>query len=345
MKAVIKPRIDLVNRTKLETVIPLSVPFIINVDPSDVCNFQCKFCPTADRPLMQATPGRNFGLLGFDLFRKIVDDICEFEKPIKVLRLYKDGEPLLHPNFPDMVKYARQSGCCERIDTTTNASRLSPELNLKIIEAGLTRINISIYGMNEGQYLDFSKAHVKFDALVANVRHLYEHRGNCEIIVKINGDTISEEDKRRFYDVFGDIIDENDKGSGVFIEHIMSCWPEFDLDKHGVKINPDFGIYGQPIHEVRVCPYIFYSFSINSDGSASTCFLDWERKLIIGDAKTQSVKDIWSGAQLLAHQKMMLRGERKGHPVCGNCDQLKRGHPDDIDVYAQDLLRRFPDGK
>lgn len=43
MKAEFKPRIDLKNRTKLETVIPLRTPFIINVDPADICNFQCKF--------------------------------------------------------------------------------------------------------------------------------------------------------------------------------------------------------------------------------------------------------------------------------------------------------------
>ena len=338
MKAKIKPRIDLENRTKLETVIPLKTPFIINVDPADVCNFQCKFCPTADRELMKATPGRFFGLMDFNLYKKVVDDIGQFEQPIKVLRLYKEGEPLLHPKFPEMVKYARQSGCCERIDTTTNASRLSPELNVRLTEAGLDRLNVSIYGMNPKQYQSFSRATVDFGRLVANIRHFYERRGKCEMIIKINGDIISEEDKQRFYDVFGDIAD------GVYIEHIMSCWPEFDLVEHGVTVNPELGIYGQPIKEVQVCPYIFYSFSINSNGSASACFLDWERKLVIGDTRTQSVKEIWEGAQLLAHQKMMLRGERKGHLVCGNCDQLRRGHPDDIDVYAEALLSRMRAG-
>ena len=43
MKAQISPRIDLVNRTKLEEVIPLDTPFVVFVDPSDACNFKCKF--------------------------------------------------------------------------------------------------------------------------------------------------------------------------------------------------------------------------------------------------------------------------------------------------------------
>lgn len=107
MKAKIKPRIDLNNRSKLETVIPLKVPFIIFVDPSDACNFRCKFCPTADRSLMKRI-GRSFKTMDFALYQKIIDGICEFEKPIKVLRLYKDGEPLLNPRFAEMIRYAKE---------------------------------------------------------------------------------------------------------------------------------------------------------------------------------------------------------------------------------------------
>ena len=74
MKAKIKPRIDLANRTKLENVIPLEVPFVIYVDPSDVCNFRCKFCPTGDIPLMKKV-GRSLKVMDFGLYKKIIDDI------------------------------------------------------------------------------------------------------------------------------------------------------------------------------------------------------------------------------------------------------------------------------
>jgi radical SAM protein with 4Fe4S-binding SPASM domain len=328
----IKPRIDLENRTKLETVIPLSVPFIIFVDPSDVCNFQCKFCPTADRELMKKIPGRNH-VMGLSLYKKIIDDICEFEKPIKVLRLYKDGEPLLNPNFLEMIRYAKEKKCAERIDTTTNASLLNKENAVGMIEAGLDRINISIEGVRKEQYLEFSKYPIDFNKLVENIGFLYKNRKNCEIIIKICGDTISEEDKKKFYEVFGDIAD------GVYIEHIMSCWPEYDLK--GIKVNQEVGIYGQKIKEVQVCPYVFYSFSINSDGSASACFLDWSRKLIIGDAKKESVKDIWNGEKLLNYQKMFLTKKRKENPVCGSCGQMSHGLPDDIDIFAGELLKKI----
>ena len=119
----------------------------------------------------------------------------------------------------------------------------------------------------------------------------------------------------------------------------MPCWPEFEFNS--VKINDRLGIYGQEIKEVMVCPYVFYSFSINSDGSVSLCFLDWSRKLIIGDAKNESIKNIWLGENIRNYQEMFLKMERKTHPICKNCGQMTHGMPDNIDTYADMLSEYF----
>jgi len=332
MKAQIKPRIELENRTKLEEVIPLKVPFIVAVDPADICNFQCKFCPTGNRALMKKI-NRNSGLMDFDLYKKIVDDLCEFEKPIKVLRLYKDGEPLLNPRFADMVRYAKKRGCTLQVDTTTNGSLLNPEKNLELIEAGLDRINISLEGLSPKSYKEFAGYNINFDKFVGNIRHFYEHKQDCTVSIKIVGDFLSEEEKSRFFDIFGNIADR------VFIEHVAPCWPEFEMKE--VVPSREVGIYGQEIREVQVCPYIFYSLSINADGKVSLCFLDWSRKMIVGDVKTESFKNIWKSEALLAYQKMHLRKKRREHPICAVCGQLSHCLPDDIDPFAEMLLQRL----
>jgi len=331
------PRYDS-DRAALETVVPLSTPLSIYVDPSSACNLQCGFCPTADRDLMKRV--RYVGFMNFDLYRKIIDNLQEFDRPVHKLKLYCDGEPLLNPRFADMVRYAKESGVVKKITTTTNASRLSPELNLHIVEAGLDQINISIYGMNAEQYFNFAKAKVDFDRLVGNVRHLFEHRGQCEMKVKINGDVISKADEARFYEIFEPIAD------GVNVEHVMACWvqtPEFNLSEKGLMPNPLLGIHGQQIQNVQVCPYVLYSFTIHPEGTASACFLDWGRKLLIGDVRTQSVKEIWDGASLRTHQLMMLRGERKNHPICANCGQMTHGvvPQDNVDIHREMLLEKF----
>ncbi len=333
MKAEIKPRINLENRTRLEEVIPLSTPMILFVDPASTCNFRCKFCPTGNRELIKDTT-RWQGRMDFDLYKKIIDDLKEFDEPLKVLRLYKEGEPLLNNRFADMIRYAKASGAVKYIDTTTNGYLLEPERIETILDAGLDRINISVDGMSDQQFLEFTGVKVNFEKFVENIRYLYEAKGDCEICIKTAGDFLSEEDKARFFDTFGNHADR------IFVENVAPCWPEFDVeDRLGVQITR--GIYNQPIGEVNTCPYIFYSISVNSDGSVSLCFLDWAHKLLIGDVREESLKEIWEGDALFQHQIDHLRGKRKASPVCGQCGQLSHCLPDNIDPYIGMLAERL----
>lgn len=190
MSANIKSRVS-DNREKLEQVIPLNTPFLINIEPSDKCNFRCKFCPTSDLKLMKATDGRNYGNMNFDLYKKVIDDIKEFDNNIKMLYLYNQGEPLLNPYFPDMIKYAKDSKCIDKISTTTNASLLNEELSLKIIEAGLDKIEISIEGINAEQYFNIANVKINFDRFVNNIKFLYDNKKELHIYIKIIGNNLS----------------------------------------------------------------------------------------------------------------------------------------------------------
>lgn len=336
MKAKIKPRINLENRTKLEKVIPLSAPIILFIDPSSLCIFKCKICPTGHSNLVKE---RFNGVMNFDIYTKIIDDLKEFENPIKVLRLYGLGEPLLNKNFVNMVKYAKDTNYIQYIDTTTNGYFLTPDLGRKILDSGLDRINISVCGMSDKQFLEFTRTKVDFNKYVDNIKDFYEIRDeggyNCEICIKTTGDFLTINNKEKFYETFGDYADK------IFIENAVNCWPEFDIEKYSnIKISKTKGIYNQPINnnnEIKTCPYIFYSITINSDGSSSLCFLDWAHKLIIGDIRKQSLKEIWNGDVLYKYQMENLNGKRKDIPVCRQCGQLTHCLPDNIDSYA-DLI-------
>ena len=95
-------------RTDLGEVAPIGTPFVLIVDPASSCNFKCRFCPTGDLELIKST-GRYQGAMEFETFKKIIDDLQAFSKPVKVLRLYKEGEPLMNKRLPEMIRYARQS--------------------------------------------------------------------------------------------------------------------------------------------------------------------------------------------------------------------------------------------
>lgn len=330
MKAQLKPRINLEGRTPLQNVIPLDTPFVIFVDPSSACNFLCPFCPTGHRDMIDET-GRYQGVMKLPMFKKIIDDLSAFSQPIKVLRLYKDGEPFLNKNLAKMIAYAKDSGCVEYIDTTTNASLMTPERLGPVLDAGLDKINISVDGMNREQYIKFTGFDFDFDEFVKRVKWLDANKGNCEVVIKIPGELINNDQKQEFLDTFGDYCDR------IFIENFAPCWPEFDVEAHtGIKITE--GIYQQPISPTDTCPYIFYSMSVNADGLVSSCFLDWGRKLIIGDVIKQSVKSIWHSEEMNALRLQHLEGKRKDNPVCSQCGQLTHCLPDNIDNFRAELL-------
>ena len=101
------------------------------------------------------------------------------------------------------------------------------------------------------------------------------------------------------------------------------------------------GIYQQDISDTDTCPYIFYGYSVNADGLISSCFLDWGRKLMIGDVRQQSMKEIWNSDRMNALRLQHLEGRRRENGVCGNCGQLSHCLPDNIDAHRPPLLVKF----
>lgn len=332
MKATIKPRIKLDDRPILQDLIPLSTPLVIFVDPASACNFKCTFCPTGHHDLVA---DRFNGVMKFDLFQKIVDDLAEFDKPIKVLRLYKDGEPFLNKRLPDMVRYAKQSGHVEIVDTTTNGSLIDTERIGPVLEAGLDRINISVDGMDAESYFKTTGVKFDFDKFVANVKWLYANKGGCVVHIKTIREILTPEQEAEFLLTFGDHCDE------IYVENFSPCWPAFDSEeKTGWKYTQ--GLYGQAINqEALVCPYIFYGYSVNADGLVSACFIDWGRKLVIGDVREQSMLSIWNAPLMNELRLQHLHGERKKHAVCGKCGQLSNCLPDNLDAHRERLLKTF----
>jgi radical SAM protein with 4Fe4S-binding SPASM domain len=312
-------RITTENRTRLETVIPLSTPYLVFLDPSNICNQQCKFCPTGNRELIK-TVGREQTMMNWNLYRYVIDQLTGFPEQIKTLRLYKDGEPLLNSLLPEMINYARETGKFKQIDTTTNGRLLSPRTTRKIVLAGLNKIFISVP-------FDYDETYI------FNIAYFYEYsRRRCEMFLKIAGDYLIVAEQQKFLDTFTPFCD------GIAIEHTAPCWPEF----HVPCVNLSVGIYGQEISkEVDVCPYIFYSTAINSNGTVSLCFLDWQQRYLLGDLKTGNIVDTWNSNKLKMYQISHLKKNRRNIKFCKDCRQLLYGMPDDIDQYAGEILGRM----
>jgi MoaA/NifB/PqqE/SkfB family radical SAM enzyme len=104
---------------------------------TEYCNFQCPYCRGLEESIYK---DRKFKQLTLDEVKQILDLWCE-KTPIENIRL-SGGEPTLHKDILEMVKYARSKGVT-RIAISTNGSS-DLDLYKQLIEAGVNDFSISL---------------------------------------------------------------------------------------------------------------------------------------------------------------------------------------------------------
>lgn len=319
-------------RTPLETVVPLETPFSVEIDVSSFCNFRCNFCFHKDRTEIRKA-GVKFGMMEMELFRKIVNDLGDFPEKIKKIRLFEFGEPLLNRHLPEMIRHIWQREVAEYVEITTNGTLLTKELNVRLIESGLSRINISVNALTAKKYKEVANCAVDMRRFVSTLKHLYQHKKDCHIYIKLADDgSLTSREEEKFYATFGDLCDE------IFVEKLSPIWRDTEINS---ELSNAIGPYGQRLEYKLVCPLIFTRMVINYDGVVVACCVDWKRRYVLGNAATDSVYDIWNGERLEALQMVHLKGERESVPLCQGCSALTSCTIDNIDAHADELLGKF----
>ena len=335
MSAIKRGKIYARERVSLEKVIPLMTPFSVQIDVCSACNMQCNFCFHSDFDAINRSQVK-FGLMTFELFSRVIDDMKTSwgEKSIKKLRLFKIGEPLLNRDICKMIRYAKESGIAECIEITTNGTLLNEEINLELVGSGLDILNISVNGINESQYKEACNYDMDFEQFRKNIENFYRNRGNCKVFIKYSDIGYSEEEKKTFYKLFEDICDE------IFVEVISdNLWQDTNI---GTSVaNQRKGLYGQELKKKQVCPFLFTTMVINHEGIVHLCCVDWKTEYVLGDLKSESVSSIWNGEKLRNIQILHLKKKKDDIKICQKCESLSASTIDDIDDYADTILKTF----
>jgi MoaA/NifB/PqqE/SkfB family radical SAM enzyme len=330
VKAKLVPRVFNSEKTALENVVPLDTPYSVHIDICSICNFKCNFCFHSNPEAMRKK-GYKYGLMSFDLFKKITDDLKLFNQKIRKVKIGLHGEPTLHPELPEMVRYLKSQNVTEIIELFTNASLLNPRVNKSLIDAGLSRVNISIEGLSVEKYKEVTGVSVEMETLVENIKNLYKLRKNCKIYIKIVDIHLGQLEKRIFYETFGDCCDE------IFVENVVPQWAEinkFDVDTTGM--------YGQKVDRYKeVCPFPFMYLHFNFNGTASPCTLDWSKEVLIGDIQHESALEIWQGRLLYELKLKMLEKQREDIPFCSKCLAPVVCCLENLDDHAEQLIQKI----
>ena len=312
------------DRRNLAEEIPLAVPFAPMIEMSSYCNFACEFCPVSKK---EDIKGTNFVRhhMEPELFKTIIDQLNEF--PIiegYPFKLYLNGgsESSTHPQFVELIQYAT-SKLKHRANSfiiRTNGSLLTPDVSDKIIEAGMTEINISIEAVNGKGYEKVTHRKGMFQRVLDNVTYLYNHRGNCRIYTKIIPLGTPETDKEEFFRIFGPI-------SNMIDIELPMFWSGSKRDVTLGKGIPERTVNDDPITPNVACPYIFYTLMISSMGLIHNCCFDIFDYIDNGNVHENTLQELWGKGKMLEFWKLHLEGRRMEHPICSKC-QYVYGCPD-----------------
>ena len=155
-------------------------PLFVSVEPAAVCQLHCPECPVGlafgnklarvhTAPLNEQATYAPF--MSMDLFRKVLNEVKAYAH---TMQFYFQGEPLLNKDLPQMVKEAHEAGLYTIV--STNAQAMTPEMAQALVNAGLSRIIVSMDGLTQATYGAY-RVGGDIEKCKAALRYLREARG------------------------------------------------------------------------------------------------------------------------------------------------------------------------
>lgn len=254
----------------------------VNLELTNHCNLRCTICP------VNTTMRRPKGFMDPALFRRVIDD----NPQLGFILAFQWGEPLLHPEFFGLVKYAADHGV--RTVITSNGTHLSPENRRKLLECGLERITFSVDGDHATHYAirSWDLGRLREDVLA-----LKQDRDAAGARLRI------------------DVSMVVDRATEAALPTFVREWTGV-ADR--VQAIPRL------VAERRTSPCRELwrgTLVVLWDGRVTVCCVDSEGTLQVGDARTERLLDVWNGDAM-----RRIRGAHAGGefpPLCANCGEYE----------------------
>jgi len=318
-------RIDLAER------IPLRGPLTIYVEPTNICNFKCVFCPESFANYKEAAGGHF--QMSLDDFKTIAQQIKGLAT-VKTLNFYMMGEPFVNKRLPQFVSIAKKEAIAERVIVTSNGTLIKPNIYQDICDSGLDYLRISIYGSNEDSHRANTQSPFRLAQIKENIlglKQFRDKRGQPHPFIYIK---MLESADARYNIQFKQLFSE--AGDEVLLEPVMNWNDPEEGNLSGLA--KDTLLNGRYfLAKKEVCPFPFYTSVIHSDLSVSVCCVDWNKQTVVGNLRRESLADIWKGEALRTFQLTHLQRKRQELNGCKHCTYLHTA-PDNIDSLTDGVF-------
>lgn len=278
-----------------------SFPMMLCLEITNVCNFNCIHCPY---PNISKHPDFTPKFMDWDVYKKIIEETAGFKDTI--VRFVCDGEPMMHPNFLQMVEFVKHKGIGP-VCVTTNGYFLDQDGAKRLIECGCDLIEISLDALSEDIYKkiriggDFKKVIDNINQLL-KIRNLSSSR--TKVMVSAIDQPLVKDELEKFKSYWtqkvdrviirqltsiGGLVENNEKDSSILKK---DRWP---------------------------CPLLWQRFFISVDGYSEFCVDDWLDETMIADIKQESIADTWTSDKYQQLRQLHFAREFSGIEKCNVC--------------------------
>jgi len=314
----------------------------IHIEVTNVCNFQCQFCP-------DAVMKRQRGHMELGLLQKILDEIAGFPgRPTIFFHLM--GEPLLYPHIFDAISMAVERGLDLELITNGSTFYLIPKHIHQLVESGIPKVTVSLQTPDAGTFhLRGAKgleAEQYFQGIVRFARENMLSKSNTIAQIKFMDSTPTfysapykamriingrKQLRRHLSDWTEKILEGTVPDShlqGIVRQkftRVFAGVPQF-FDIHPKVILHNFPLENwgnlnqEKIYRAKIghCDGAAGQLGIFCDGTVVPCCTDFDGLIPLGDVNDQSLGQILRG-QSACELRQAFNRFQVHHPLCQKC--------------------------
>jgi len=281
------------------------MPVVYNIETTNACNMLCEMCP---RTTMMTRPIKTMGM---DTVRDIINQLTPWSDSVwnkwekfvsekygiqksemhenhfflyvvpKAILLHGYGDPLLDPHIPEIVRLMSERGLTSYF--SCNPANINMERTLRTFDNGLGYIKYSMESVDNMRHKAIRGEASNFTESYRNIVKLLDLKAQRNyktqiVITMLNLNKLyQQEEYQKLCEVFKDM------DVYIYLKSQDQLWYD------------DTRIQTKSIHWMEFCQFPWSSMTIKSDGMAVECVEDFNNEIILGDAKTESLYDIWNG--------------------------------------------------
>jgi MoaA/NifB/PqqE/SkfB family radical SAM enzyme len=273
-------------------------PLHLDIESTNRCNLRCEYCT-------RNTMTDAVGDMDQALFERIIDEGARHG--LASIKLNRRGEPLLHPQLPGLIRYAKHKGVLD-VQFNTNAMLLTQGKARAVIEAGLDRIIFSLDGVDKATF-EAMRPGAVYETVARNIRDFVALRNDMGLSAPLT---------RVQMTVSAGNVDQ--------VPGYIALWRD-TVNKIGFNLRREPMPAGGEKHglgEQYPCPQLWQRMAVYRDGETVMCCGDWHKRHVLGNAGRDSIADMWRSEPFEHVRSLHASGRPGDFFLCKDCEYNMR---------------------